>query len=107
MEKTTSPIARVLAVVALLAAVVLVFSAITGSSDDDGGTKSKGNRVVKKNDQAGDKKAKPKRQAYVVKDGDTLTGIAAANGVSVDTIQELNPELDPQALIAGQKLKLR
>ena len=44
---------------------------------------------------------------YTVKTGDTLGGIAEKTGVSVERLQELNPELDPQALVAGQKIKLR
>jgi LysM repeat protein len=44
---------------------------------------------------------------YTVEPGDTLGGISEQTGVPVDTIQVLNPELDPQALIAGQKIKLR
>ncbi len=49
----------------------------------------------------------PQRATYTVEPGDTLGGIAESTGVPVDTLQELNPELDPQALIAGQKIKLR
>ena len=45
--------------------------------------------------------------AYTVKAGDTLGGIAAKTGVSLSRIQELNPDLDPQALVSGQKIKLR
>ena len=45
--------------------------------------------------------------SYTVKSGDTLGAISEQTGVSVETLQELNPALDPQALIAGQKIKLR
>ena len=44
---------------------------------------------------------------YTVKTGDTLASIAERTGVSVERLQELNPELDPQALVSGQKIKLR
>jgi LysM repeat protein len=44
---------------------------------------------------------------YTVQSGDTLGAIAETTGVTVETLQELNPELDPQALIAGQKIQLR
>ena len=47
----------------------------------------------------------PKR--YTVEAGDTLDGIAAENGVDVDEIEALNPDLDPQALETGEKIKLR
>ena len=33
--------------------------------------------------------------------------IAEKTGVSVERLQELNPELDPQALLSGQKINLR
>ena len=29
------------------------------------------------------------------------------DGTTVERLQELNPELDPQGLVAGQKIKLR
>ena len=44
---------------------------------------------------------------YVVKTGDTLGAIAEKTGVPVEKLQQLNPELDPQALVSGQKIKLR
>ena len=39
--------------------------------------------------------------------GDTLTSIAHETGVPVAVILELNPGVDPQILISGEKLKLR
>ena len=50
---------------------------------------------------------RPTRTSYTVKTGDTLAGIAEKTGVPVEKIQEINPELDPQALVSGQKIKLR
>jgi LysM repeat protein len=47
------------------------------------------------------------RRAYTIKPGDTLGAIAIKTGVSVATLEELNPGLDPQGLVAGQRLKLR
>ena len=47
------------------------------------------------------------RRAYTVRTGDTLGGIAEKTGVAVTTLEDLNPGLDPQALVAGQKIKLR
>ena len=49
----------------------------------------------------------PRRRTYTVKTGDTLGLIAEKTGVSVERLQELNPELDPQALLSGQKITLR
>ena len=47
------------------------------------------------------------QDVYVVKTGDTLGSIAEKTGIPVEKLQELNPELDPQALVSGQKIKLR
>ena len=42
-----------------------------------------------------------------IRANDTLSGIAARWGTTVEKLQELNPDLDPQGLVAGQKIKLR
>jgi LysM repeat protein len=47
------------------------------------------------------------RRTYTVRTGDTLGAIAIKTGVSVTNLEDLNPGLDPQGLVAGQKLKLR
>jgi LysM repeat protein len=44
---------------------------------------------------------------YVVKSGDTLAAIAEKTGVPVEQLQALNPELDPRALVTGQRVTLR
>jgi LysM repeat protein len=46
-------------------------------------------------------------ETYEVQSGDTLTSIAHATGVPVAVILKLNPGVDPQILISGEKLKLR
>ena len=46
-------------------------------------------------------------KTYVVQNGDTLTSIAHENGVPVARILRLNPGVDPQILISGEKLRLR
>ena len=61
-------------------------------------------------DQGADQNDRPRRRTrarYTIKAGDTLGGIAEKTGVSVERIEALNPELDPQALVAGQRIKLR
>jgi LysM repeat protein len=45
-------------------------------------------------------------RVYVVKSGDTLSVIADKTGVSLDDIQRLNPDVDPNALQTGQRLTL-
>ena len=44
------------------------------------------------------------QQRYVVREGDTLSGIAARFGVSEDAILDANPLSDPNRLLVGQEL---
>jgi LysM repeat protein len=46
------------------------------------------------------------KATYTVKPGDTLEGISAKTGVSVDELRAMNPDVDPQALVSGSKLTL-
>jgi LysM repeat protein len=104
MEKRTSAFTRLLAVLALAGAVVVVIVAISSSlgGDSDSSKKSHGaNHGSKQHSH------RTKASSYVVETGDTLTSIAHETGVPVAQILKLNPEVDPQILIAGEKLKLR
>ena len=47
------------------------------------------------------------RSAYVIKSGDTLSKIAARTGVDIEQLLTLNPSVDPQGLVTGQRIKLR
>ncbi|HET7418531.1 MAG TPA: LysM domain-containing protein [Solirubrobacterales bacterium] len=104
MEKRTSSAARIFAAFALVAAVVIVVvvaSAALNSSDSG----NSGKRSQHHSQQQ--KKPRTKAKTYTVESGDTLTAIAHKTGVPVAEILALNPEVDPQILIAGQTLKLR
>ncbi len=102
MEKRTSAFARIFAVIALALAVVVVIVAVTGSLGDSGDSSKSGR------DKAAQKqRPKTKASTYVVESGDTLVSIAHRTGIPVATILALNPEVDPQILIAGETLKLR
>lgn len=48
----------------------------------------------------------PVAQEYVVQPGDTLSGIAAANGVSIETLLQINTLVDPDRLEVGQVIRL-
>lgn len=103
MEKRSSAAARITAALALIVAVVavvVVLSATTGS--DSSSSPHRG-----KNQPQQEKKQRTKAKTYTVESGDTLTAIAHKTGVPVAEILALNPEVDPQILIAGQTLKLR
>jgi LysM domain len=47
------------------------------------------------------------QRVYIVKQGDTLGGIAQKTGVPVSRLQDLNPGLDQFSLQTGQQIKLR
>lgn len=44
---------------------------------------------------------------YVVQDGDSLSSIAAKTGVPVGQLEALNPNVNPNALQVGERLRLR
>lgn len=50
---------------------------------------------------------RPSRSSYVVKPGDVLSVIAERYGVSVERLQELNPDVDSRTLRPGTRLRLR
>jgi LysM repeat protein len=102
--KKNSQIARLLAVLALIGTILIVIVAISGATGgDDGGSSKKANPGK----QQTQNKPKTKKKKYEVEEGDTLTTISNKTGISVDRLEKLNPDLDPQALQVGQELKLR
>lgn len=108
-ERTRSP-ARLLAPAALLAFVLAVALIVLGSGGQDEGSKEKATTAGQRTtttDRTGASRRPRDRATYTVKPGDTLGGITQKTGVEVETLQELNPSLDPQALVSGQKIKLR
>jgi LysM repeat protein len=44
---------------------------------------------------------------YIVQPGDSLTSIAKKTGIAVTTLEALNRKVDPNALQAAQRLRLR
>ncbi|HEY4778298.1 MAG TPA: LysM domain-containing protein [Solirubrobacterales bacterium] len=104
MEKRTSAFARIFAAIALAAAVVVVIVAISSSLGDSGSSDKSGQG---KGHSSHRSVQKTTAKTYVVKSGDTLVSIAHRTGVPVAHIVSLNPEVDPQILIAGETLKLR
>jgi hypothetical protein len=102
--------ARLLAPVALLACAVALAAIVFSSpavDGDEGGTEQTNERTTTETRGGADRQRRRTPRRYTVKAGDTLGAIAEQTGVSVERLQVLNPELDPQALVAGQKIKLR
>ncbi len=108
MKNKNSLIARFLALTALVGAVVVVFVVVDSETGNDEPTVEKKDTGNNSGGQDGNQKPQqPTPKFYVVQQGDTLTVIARKNGIGVARIEALNPDLDPQALIPGQRLKLR
>lgn len=53
------------------------------------------------------RKLEPKKKFYVVQPNDTLSKIASKTGVSLTTIEKLNPSINPDSLHVSQRLRLR
>jgi LysM repeat protein len=96
---------RAFAVLALVAAFVAVATVVVVSSGDSDG--SGGGAEVKSNGPSKRGRAAVERGVWIVRSGDTLGKISDETGVDIDTMIQLNPDLDPQALLEGQRIALR
>ena len=91
----------VLALIACLILVVMVIVTTSGGSDDgDNGTGGE-NKVSKVGQKA------IRKGVWIVRSGDTLGEIAVKTGIDQTTLLQLNPDVDPQALLEGQRIALR
>ena len=100
---------RILAPLALILtaiAVVVAVSISTGAGGSKSASTTTTATATKQDGQKTGTTAKSKPKVYVVKPGDLLTSIAESTGVSIERIQALNPDLDPQVLIPGQSIKI-
>lgn len=93
-----------------IALVIFVIACFTVISNQDSGSAAKTSDEAAATEAAATSAAAkrgPTRSAYRVKAGDSFAAIAEKQGIEVETLQELNPEIDPRALQPGQKLKLK
>ena len=95
---------RAFAVMALIAAFILVVVIIATSGGGSGGNDN-GNAQKAKVSKAGQRAVQ--RGVWIVHSGDTLGTISLKTGIDVDHPPELNPDLDPQTLLEGQRIALR
>jgi LysM repeat protein len=89
----------------LIAFVVAFIVVLSNSSVDHSSSPGTSTTTTGTTTHAGSKFAH--RRTYTVRSGDTLGAISIKTGVSVSDLEDLNPGLDPQGLVAGQKIKLR
>jgi LysM repeat protein len=108
MSKRSSVTARVIAVTALVCGVVVLL-VVVGTSLNNNSSGGSGNGSHQGQvSQGRQKETKGSlKSSYVVQNGDTLISISHETGVPISQILELNPGVDPQILISGEKLKLR
>ncbi len=106
--------ARFLAPLALVASFIAVYVIIKPSSDSDvtravqsvPSQTSTSTNTSTSTTTGTSTTSGPSTTTYTIKSGDVLSAIAEEKGVSLDAILELNPDLDPQSLRTGQKIKI-
>jgi LysM repeat protein len=102
---TFSRPARVLAPLVLLVCVAAVLVIVQGTLLGDSQSSAGATTTTTTTRTSTTSKKTPK--TYRVRSGDTLGGISERVDVSVDKLLQLNPDVDPQSLRAGQRLRLR
>ncbi|MEA2177798.1 MAG: LysM domain [Solirubrobacteraceae bacterium] len=95
--------ARLVAPLVLLVSVAAVLLVVQNTLSDDGSTTAPAATSTATTRTTAAKGPK----TYRVRSGDTLGAIAEKVDVSVDRLVQLNPDVDPQSLRAGQRLRLR
>jgi peptidoglycan endopeptidase LytE len=96
--------ARLVAPLVLLVCAAAVLVIVQNTLSDEGSTPAP---AATSTSTTSTTSATSRRKTYRVRSGDTLGGIAERMDVPVDQLLELNPDVDPQSLRAGQRLRLR
>ena len=103
-------VSRFLAPLALVAVLIAVVVIVNGSLGDEASTDVAANRTetTTSDTKASDEKEGPENpKTYTVESGDVLSSIAETFGVSVERLQRLNPDVDPNTLNAGTEITIR
>ena len=100
--------ARFLAPIALIVFAFVLFNVATGDDEPTSTTPANQTATATPTETAekDDSSSKQKPKTYTVKSGDTASAIAETAGIDLQTLLELNPELDPSTLSPGQKIVL-
>jgi LysM repeat protein len=100
--RLVAPLALLLSIAAVL---VVIQTSTKSDSSGDRANETAGQTTQQRQRQQ--RRRGPTRANYTVKLNDTLGLISEKTGVPVERLQTLNPELDPQNLVVGQRIKLR
>ena len=115
-KRTRRSPARFLAPLALIAVVVALLMIVNNSSTNKSSssplttpttTTTSTAKKSKTTSATSTTRTSSSSRTYTVQVGDTLGGIASKTGVPLDQIQTLNPNVDPHAMVTGQKIRLR
>jgi LysM repeat protein len=99
--------ARFLAPIALIVFAFALFSVLNTDDEPTSTTPASQTATATPTETPEAKKSeKKKTKTYTVKAGDTASAIAEEAGMDLQTLLELNPELDPSTLSPGQKIRL-
>ena len=98
---------RLLAPIAIIAVAVSVYLVVHGTVDNHHTVTQTHNGLNATKPRHTHHKHSAKPTYYVVKAGDTLSGIATRAGISLTTLERLNPNISPNALQTGERLRLR
>ena len=119
MDRARRSPLRFLAPLGLAAFAIAFLLVIATAGDSGGGDSGNADDAAEQRDLKGggggdrrerrreDREERLPDDVYIVKEGDTLASISQKTGISVEELQELNPQLDPQALVTVQRVRLR
>jgi LysM repeat protein len=101
--------ARFLAPIALIAFAIALYQVVkddTPATGGKSGATATQTPTPKAKGKSSKKSSKKKRKTYTVRSGDTPSGIAEKNDISLEDLYKFNPDLDPQTMAPGQKIRL-
>ena len=99
-------------VVFAIVLLIVVIASLSGGGDSSSSQTSRPTITdTSQRDQARARQRRAQRRralrgVYIVRAGDNLFTIATKTGVPIDTLRALNPTLDPQGLVTGQRVRL-
>jgi LysM repeat protein len=103
--------ARFLAPIALIIFAFVLYNVVSSDEEPTSNTPAKQTATATPSETSSDEEKeksseKKKTKTYTVKAGDTASAIAEEAGMDLQTLLELNPDVDASSLSPGQKIVL-
>jgi LysM repeat protein len=103
--------ARFLAPIALIIFAFVLYNVVSSDEEPTSTTPAKQTATATPSESSSDEEKeksseKKKTKTYTVKAGDTASAIAEEAGMDLQTLLELNPDVDASSLSPGQKIVL-